>query len=133
MPKIVKAKRSFFLIVAPRLTVCVSRSARTTIHFVLRRDRRLPAFACRESEREEAADLPSRFRAVKDDRERLGDVDFALPCPTSESRLAALHVLADTVPLVGGFRSTPARRAFDKPIAIACLAERAPCLPSRIW
>ena len=26
---------------------------------------------------------------------------------------------------------TPARRAFDKPIAIACLAERAPCLPSR--
>ena len=24
-----------------------------------------------------------------------------------------------------------ARRAFDSPIAIACLAERAPCLPSR--
>jgi hypothetical protein len=28
---------------------------------------------------------------------------------------------------------TPARRAFDKPIAIACFAERAPCLPARIW
>ena len=26
---------------------------------------------------------------------------------------------------------TPARRAFDNPIAIACLVERAPCLPSR--
>src|SRR5918911_5412512 len=24
---------------------------------------------------------------------------------------------------------TPARRAFDNPMAIACLAERAPCLP----
>src|SRR5262245_31115111 len=26
---------------------------------------------------------------------------------------------------------TPARRALDRPMAIACLAERAPCLPSR--
>jgi hypothetical protein len=28
---------------------------------------------------------------------------------------------------------TPARRASDKPIAIACLAFFAPCLPERIW
>ena len=27
--------------------------------------------------------------------------------------------------------STPARRAFERPIAMACLAERAPCFPSR--
>jgi hypothetical protein len=28
---------------------------------------------------------------------------------------------------------TPARRAFDRPIAIACSGERAPCFPSRTW
>src|SRR3954469_5775430 len=27
---------------------------------------------------------------------------------------------------------TPARRAFESPMAIACLAERAPCLPLRM-
>ncbi|PYQ08028.1 MAG: hypothetical protein DMF83_07870 [Acidobacteria bacterium] len=37
------------------------------------------------------------------------------------------------MPPVGGGRGTPARRAFDRPMAIACLVERAPCLPSRIW
>src|SRR5579871_6541296 len=37
-------------------------------------------------------------------------------------------------PLLGlGGRSTPARRAFDRPIAIACFVLRAPCLPSRTW
>jgi hypothetical protein len=35
-------------------------------------------------------------------------------------------------PLFGAGKSTPARRAFDKPIAIACFDERAPCLPSRM-
>jgi len=35
--------------------------------------------------------------------------------------------------LAGGRPSfTPARRAFDKPMAIACFVERAPCLPSRM-
>ena len=29
--------------------------------------------------------------------------------------------------------STPARRAFERPMAIACLCDRAPCLPSRTW
>src|SRR4029079_11906323 len=28
---------------------------------------------------------------------------------------------------------TPERRAFDRPMAIACLVDRAPCLPSRMW
>ena len=28
---------------------------------------------------------------------------------------------------------TPARLAFERPMAIACLVERAPCLPSRMW
>src|SRR5688572_29639624 len=29
--------------------------------------------------------------------------------------------------------ATPARRAFDRPMAMACLALRAPCSPSRMW
>ncbi|PYO46704.1 MAG: hypothetical protein DMD72_12050 [Gemmatimonadetes bacterium] len=28
---------------------------------------------------------------------------------------------------------TPARRAFDSPMAIACSVDRAPCFPSRMW
>lgn len=35
-------------------------------------------------------------------------------------------------PRLGGGSFTPARRAFDKPMAIACSGERAPCSPSRI-
>jgi hypothetical protein len=35
-------------------------------------------------------------------------------------------------PRFGGASGTPARRAFDKPIAIACFVERAPCFPSRM-
>src|SRR5262249_56155375 len=33
----------------------------------------------------------------------------------------------------GGGGSPPARRAFDSPMAIACLVDLAPCLPSRTW
>jgi hypothetical protein len=40
------------------------------------------------------------------------------------------RVDAEAWPLRGGFNATPARRAFDSPIAIACFADRAPCLPS---
>jgi hypothetical protein len=44
---------------------------------------------------------------------------------------AALR-LVDSLALAGGDgRSTPARRALDNPIAIACFADRAPCFPSR--
>jgi hypothetical protein len=44
---------------------------------------------------------------------------------------AALR-LVDGLALAGGEgRSTPARRALDSPIAIACFADRAPCFPSR--
>jgi hypothetical protein len=34
---------------------------------------------------------------------------------------------------LGGESFTPARRAFDSPIAIACFVDRAPCFPSRTW
>src|SRR4029079_17467758 len=39
--------------------------------------------------------------------------------------LVSFELLSD------GGSSTPARRAFDNPIAIACFVERAPCFPSR--
>ncbi len=40
--------------------------------------------------------------------------------------------LVDSLALGGGDGSlTPARRAFESPIAMACVADRAPCFPSR--
>ena len=39
---------------------------------------------------------------------------------------------AEGVPAGGGGIFTPACRAFERPIAIACLADLAPCLPSRM-
>jgi hypothetical protein len=41
------------------------------------------------------------------------------------------RVLALVVERFAG-AATPARRALERPIAIACLADRAPCLPSRM-
>ncbi len=52
--------------------------------------------------------------------------------PFSNRAFACLHTDLEAVPFVGGDNFTPARRAFDKPIAIACMAERAPCFPSRM-
>ena len=75
--------------------------------------------ACRESDSLDAADRPSRLRTPPIARERFAE---------------GLRFVAFVVfPLGLGPNFTPARRAFDKPIAIACLVLRAPCLPSRIW
>src|SRR5205085_830268 len=43
------------------------------------------------------------------------------------------RVFSETRPLAGGGSFTPDRRAFESPMAMACLADRAPCLPSRMW
>jgi hypothetical protein len=43
--------------------------------------------------------------------------------------LRTLAVSLDAWPFLGGLSFTPARRAFDNPIAIACFVERAPCFP----
>jgi len=56
---------------------------------------------------------------------RLRERDFL------KSRFAFSRVSVEVVPLLGGGNFTPARRALDNPIAIACSGERAPCLPSR--
>lgn len=65
-----------------------------------------------------------RLRTSDRARERLGEgARLVAACPRPEMR-------ADFPLRRGTF--TPARRAFDKPIAMACLADRAPCLPFRI-
>ncbi len=45
---------------------------------------------------------------------------------------AALRLVLAFEPAGGRGSVTPARRAFDKPIAIACFVDRAPCLPFRM-
>ena len=77
--------------------------------------------ACLEIDFLEAAERPSRFSAVLVARERLAD----------GLRAVLFSSLASRVPGRGG-SLTPARRALERPMAIACLVFRAPCLPSRI-
>jgi len=45
--------------------------------------------------------------------------------PLRRSRAACLRVAFDALPFFGTANFTPARRALDRPNAIACLAERA--------
>jgi hypothetical protein len=85
--------------------------------------RRALARACRASEVRDAADRPSRLSAFVIARDRLADGRFCgLRRPVVDRLFAA-------VPFLGIF--TPARRALDNPMAIACFVDRAPCLPSR--
>jgi hypothetical protein len=101
--------------------------------------------AWRDNARGLAAAWPSRFKAWLLAAERrllvalldgalvLADVPLRLRVAVWPLRLAAVFFVAD-LPLLAAFFAgtfTPARRAFDNPIAMACLAERAPCLPSR--
>jgi hypothetical protein len=89
--------------------------------------------ACLESAFFEAADRPSRLSAFVIARDRVRDGALALLfAPFLSSRLALRRVSLGAAPFFGGGNFTPARRAFDKPIAIACLVDRAPCSPSRI-
>ena len=81
---------------------------------------RAALFACLARASCEAADRSSFFSARNVARER------------RISRLACLRVRAVVALPLGAGSLTPARLAFDKPIAIACFVERAPCLPSRM-
>src|SRR5262249_5198058 len=90
--------------------------------------RRLAAdFVCCESALWETVLVGSFFNAFVLDLDLFCDTglfDFAL----SSSCCAFFFKAAP--PLLGVGSSTPARRASDRPIAIACLAERTPCFPS---
>ena len=78
-------------------------------------------FACLDKAGFEAADRDSRLSASVVARERLAEVLAGFPVlPFSRSRSARLRVPSEVVPFRGGGRSTPARRAFDNPMAMAC-------------
>src|SRR5262245_15581155 len=96
--------------------------------------RRAADRACFDSDARDAALRPSRLRARLIARDRLADGarGARLPWPASQARSAPSRVRWLVFPGAGGGRSTPARRASERPIAIACLADRAPCSPRRI-
>ena len=76
------------------------------------------ALECLERAACDAADEPSRLSARLVARERVG---LGLRCVALVSFTPGRD-----------FTFTPARRAFESPIAIACFVDRAPCLPSRM-
>jgi len=92
---------------------------------------RAVAWAWRDKARWEAAERGSFLRRRLAARERARD-GFLRLLLRFKSRLAWRRTLFEVVPFFGGGSFTPARRAFDNPIAMACFAERAPCSPSRI-
>jgi hypothetical protein len=82
--------------------------------------------AWRDSASRDAARRGSRFSFRSIARDRAGG---GVRPPAFVAVAAAPVVVA--LPRLGGGSLTPARRALESPIAIACLVERAPCLPSR--
>jgi len=91
--------------------------------------RRAADEACRDSALRDAALCPSRLSARRTARDRRLEGRAWL----REARVAysALLRVVGFAPRPGAGSFTPARRAFDRPTAIACFVERAPCLPSR--
>src|SRR5262245_28616767 len=91
--------------------------------------------ACLESDLREAVSLGSGLRtwdAARDTRGRRRVL--RLCCPAAQAYSALLRVLSLVGPLLGGERPTPARRAFERPIAMACCGDLAPCTPRRtLW
>jgi hypothetical protein len=94
--------------------------------------RRAAFLAWRESAERDTAERPSRFSAREVALERRADGLRRPRRPAREAYSALRFVFRFA--LAGGRDSfTPDRRAFDSPIAIACLVDRAPCFPSRTW
>ena len=88
--------------------------------------------AWRESARGEAALCPSRLSAFSVARDRFEDGFLFGFCRPFAVSFAALRLVdSEVVEALGAPSFTPARRALDKPIAMACFVFRAPCLPSR--
>jgi hypothetical protein len=87
--------------------------------------------ACLDNALFDADRLLSRLSARFVARERFVDGFLRVPRRLfASSRFAWRFVRV--FPRRGGGNFTPARRAFDKPIAIACSGDRAPCSPSRM-
>ncbi len=91
--------------------------------------RRAAERACRASASRETVFRGSPFNFLSDARARFAE---GLRCDLPARAALAADFFVLSLALFGGAGSlTPARRAFDNPIAIACFVERAPCLPSR--
>jgi hypothetical protein len=93
---------------------------------------RAALLACFASALWETLLFGSRFKALTVALLRFGETFVGPDFAFSKSRLAFVRVATDVRPLGGGGSLTPARRAFESPIAIACCADLAPCLPCRI-
>lgn len=92
--------------------------------------RRATLRPCVDNRRLDAAERPSFRNARLVARDRLRDGRFPFLRPLARSRLACLLVLFE--PCAGGGNLTPARRALESPMAMACSGDRAPCSPDRI-
>jgi hypothetical protein len=90
--------------------------------------RRAAALAWRLNALREAARCPSRLKARLTARARLTDGRDRRRA--ARIALFALRLVL-ALALLGAGSFTPARRALERPIAIACLLERAPCSPLR--
>ena len=89
--------------------------------------------ACLESASVDAAARLSRLSAFSVACERFRDgLAFAPFSAFLRSCFAFTRVSSGTLPFSGTGNFTPARLAFERPMAIACLVERAPCSPLRI-
>jgi hypothetical protein len=90
-------------------------------------------FAWRDSAVFEAALRGSRLSAFFAACERVREGAFLLAAFFVVAFFeATFFVVVFFAPFFAG-TFMPSRRASDRPIAIACLVERAPCLPSRTW
>src|SRR6266536_5099803 len=97
---------------------------------------RLPRFAelrlaCPDTACRVALFLDSRFKAPDVARERFSAGLWRGLWPASMSCFAFFRIDAGPLGAFGAFNVTPALRALESPMAIACCGERAPCLPSR--
>jgi hypothetical protein len=86
---------------------------------------------CRDNASGEAAAALSRWRAFNVACDRLAE-GFFPESAFSRSRCALRRVASEVLPSFGGANFTPARRALERPMAMACFVERAPCSPARI-
>ena len=88
-------------------------------------------FACLDNACVDAERRLWRLSACLVARERFTDGLLRPPArPFARSRCAWRFVRC--LPRFGGGNFTPARRAFERPMAIACSGDRAPCSPSRM-
>jgi hypothetical protein len=114
---------------SPALRVCAAFLAEADLSAAVRL--RAAVRACRDNASGEAAAPLSRWSAFKVACDRLAE-GFFPESAFSRSRCAWCRVASDVLPGFGGANFTPARRALESPMAMACFVERAPCLPARI-